>query len=347
MRKFTLLLVGGLLFLAACVPATPAPLTIPQTGNTAQPADGATTAPGAGINTSVPGSSLTIIPPGTTDAAPGTGTWTPVPGTEDQTNAFTATAQANQAGQGAVTSTPAVGQDAITSTPAAGQGTSGIPRNDPQPTDIVPPTTNVITDYDYSDFLGELRGQSGLTVEERGQVQEPFFSVGGRQVRMNNADVTVFEFPDAASHQAALDTITENGGIIGAVTPAWGARPNFYSKGNLIALYLGSEQETLDQLQQRFGEPLTYANQVGGISADTAFRLQSSLSELLNVGLDQIRIVEVSQQNWPDACLGLSGANEFCSQVVTPGYSVIVEVGGTRYTIRTNQTGSVLRFQQQ
>ena len=297
MNKLALLMVGGLLFLAACVPATPGPL-IPETGSTAQP-----------------GSSLTIIPPETTGTV---GAATPQPG------------------QG---SDPQPGETR--------QPVSGIPLDDPQPTDPVPPITTQVVDYAYDNFLDDVRGMDGLTFEEIGQVNEPFFNVAGRQVRLNGAEVTVFEFPDNAAHQAALQTITDNGGIIGTITPAWTARPNFFSKGNLIALYMGSDQATLDLLGQQFGDPLSYAEQAGGLTADTAFQIQSLLSERFNVGLDQIRIIEVSAQEWSDSCLGLGGPAESCAQMITPGYSVTVEVAGTRYNVRTNQNGSSVRVQQQ
>ena len=325
-----MLLVGGLLILAACVPSTPAPLSIPQTGNTTQPGTtgtgvAGTDQPATGgtgvVGTGQPGSSVTIIPPGSTGTA--------------------------ASGTGGQQGTAVPGQGSATQGAGSDPTDSGIPLTDPQPTDRVPPTTTTVKDYNYSNFLGELRSNTALTVEEMGEVQEPFFNVAGRQVRVNGADVTVFEFPDAAAHQTALQTVTENGGVMGAITPAWVGRPNFYSKGNLIALYIGSDQQTLDLLRQRFGDPITYSNQINGLSADTAFRIQSRLSDRFNVGLDQIRIVDVSQQQWSDACLGLGGPAESCLKVVTPGYSMTVEVGGTRYTVRTNQNASLLRFQQQ
>jgi hypothetical protein len=392
MRKLALLMVGGLLILAACIPTTPAPLTIPQTGGSPVPGQTGTAGEVTGTDTAggvtgtgQPGGSLTIVPPSGTETGQGdaSGTLTPGAGGEN-TMLFTATPGGDQTGQGTGTGTalpgagqgtgtgqvtgtavpgtgtgtavPGTGQVTGTAVPGTGQGTgtgtppvSGIPQTDPQPTQGVPQTTRVVddTDYSYNTFLGELRGQSGLTLEEGGMVQEPFFSVGGRQVRINNADVTLFEFPDRETHQTALATITENGGIIGAITPYWGARPNFFTRGNLIALYVGNDEATLNMLRDRFGEPVTYTNQVGGLTADTAFRLQSRLSDRFNVGLDQIRIIDVSQQNWPDACLGLAGQNENCAQVMTPGYSITVEVGGVRYNVRTNQTATLLRFQQQ
>lgn len=315
MKKLALLMVGGLLLIAACVPATPGPL-IPQTGSTTQPGQGSGN----------PGSSLTIIPP----EATGTAVVNP---------------ENPQAGQGTAAA-PANPQ--VTPQPGGTrQPVTGIPLDDPQPTDAVPTITTRVVDYDYSRFLDDVHGTAGLTFEDMGQVNEPFFNVAGRQVRLNNAEVTIFEFPDSAAHQAALDTITENGGILGAITPAWAARPNFFSKGNLIALYMGSDQATLDLLRSSFGDPLTYTEEVGGLSLDTAFRLQSRLSDRFGVGLDQIRIVDASVQEWSDSCLGLGGPAESCAQVITPGYAVTVEIAGTRYEVRTNQTGSLLRFQQQ
>jgi hypothetical protein len=63
------------------------------------------------------------------------------------------------------------------------------------------------------------------------------------------------------------------------------------------------------------------------------------------LGLDPlaIRLVETVPVDWPDACLGLPAADESCAQVVTPGFRVVVEAGGTTYEFRTNRDGSLVR----
>jgi hypothetical protein len=56
-----------------------------------------------------------------------------------------------------------------------------------------------------------------------------------------------------------------------------------------------------------------------------------------------IQLVETTPVDWPDACLGLPAAGENCTQVVTPGFRVVVEAAGTSYEFRTNRDGSLVR----
>jgi hypothetical protein len=64
------------------------------------------------------------------------------------------------------------------------------------------------------------------------------------------------------------------------------------------------------------------------------------------LGIDElaIRRVEVTPQEWNDACLGVSNAGEMCAQVITPGWIVILEANGQRYAAHTDQEGMRVRF---
>jgi hypothetical protein len=70
---------------------------------------------------------------------------------------------------------------------------------------------------------------------------------------------------------------------------------------------------------------------------------QQYLSEQLGVGLTAIQILDTEQVEWPDACLGLEEEDEFCAQVVTPGWRVLAEVEGQIYELRTDETGTIVR----
>lgn len=63
------------------------------------------------------------------------------------------------------------------------------------------------------------------------------------------------------------------------------------------------------------------------------------------LGLDPlaIQLVETVPVDWPDACLGLPAAGETCAQVLTPGFRVVVETGGTAYEFRTSRDGGLVR----
>ena len=72
---------------------------------------------------------------------------------------------------------------------------------------------------------------------------------------------------------------------------------------------------------------------------------QKELAGAINVAESEIQILSVQQVQWPNACLGLAQPGEACAQVVTPGYKIVVDVAGRQYEIRTNQDGSVIRYQ--
>ena len=57
----------------------------------------------------------------------------------------------------------------------------------------------------------------------------------------------------------------------------------------------------------------------------------------------QIDIVSMEAKEWPDGCLGLAEADEFCTQALVPGYKVTAKVGAETRIYRTNGDGSVIR----
>ena len=73
---------------------------------------------------------------------------------------------------------------------------------------------------------------------------------------------------------------------------------------------------------------------------------QSWLAEQLGFPVDQVEIVSFDQEEWTDSCLGLGGPAESCLQAVTPGYRLVVRVGGQEYEVRTDATGTAIRSPQ-
>ena len=57
-------------------------------------------------------------------------------------------------------------------------------------------------------------------------------------------------------------------------------------------------------------------------------------------------IQEAQESQWPDSCLGLAGAGEFCAQVITPGWRVTVTDGKQTWIYRTDQRGKILRLEE-
>jgi hypothetical protein len=68
-----------------------------------------------------------------------------------------------------------------------------------------------------------------------------------------------------------------------------------------------------------------------------------ALSENLGLPADQIKLVSTEAVEWPDGCLGLQAEGLMCTQVVTPGFRIILEANGREVEYRANRDGSQVR----
>ncbi|MDY6902014.1 MAG: hypothetical protein SWZ49_28670 [Cyanobacteriota bacterium] len=72
------------------------------------------------------------------------------------------------------------------------------------------------------------------------------------------------------------------------------------------------------------------------VIADAAQRLQKPVSEFF--------IMQAQQKTWKDGCLELADANTVCSQVIVPGWRIIVGTKGQSLVYHTNKSGSVIKL---
>ncbi|HSJ86161.1 MAG TPA: hypothetical protein VK909_03055 [Anaerolineales bacterium] len=68
----------------------------------------------------------------------------------------------------------------------------------------------------------------------------------------------------------------------------------------------------------------------------------AKLAENLDLTPDKIKLVSTEAVDWPDSCLGVSTEGIMCSQVVTPGFRVVLEADGKQVEYHTNQDASVI-----
>ena len=66
------------------------------------------------------------------------------------------------------------------------------------------------------------------------------------------------------------------------------------------------------------------------------------------IGTDSstFRVVKVQTQEWSNGCLGLDRPDVSCTQAITPGYLVVVEHEQRYWVYRTNESGSLVVFDQ-
>ncbi len=80
-----------------------------------------------------------------------------------------------------------------------------------------------------------------------------------------------------------------------------------------------------------------------GVAPAAATLARQTLAAALGVSEAEITITDVKPMQWRNGCLELEQPGEMCTQVIVPGYQVMLEAGGQPYEYRTNMTGSVVR----
>lgn len=118
------------------------------------------------------------------------------------------------------------------------------------------PSSNDAQIDGYAELVDALRS-AGAVVEPADEVMQPFFFVPGQVIEVNGAQVQVFEYADEAARQAESDTIAPDGSSVGTSMVTWIDQPHFWATGRLIVLYLGTNANILDLLDDTLGESIT------------------------------------------------------------------------------------------
>ncbi len=90
----------------------------------------------------------------------------------------------------------------------------------------------------------------------------------------------------------------------------------------------------------------------GGNSGDSNSQLPESVksavlkdaAQRLGQQVSSLFIMQAQQKTWKDGCLELGSANTICSQVLVPGWRVIVGTKGQSLVYHTNKSGSVIKL---
>jgi hypothetical protein len=69
---------------------------------------------------------------------------------------------------------------------------------------------------------------------------------------------------------------------------------------------------------------------------------RQDLAERLNTAQDGIAVVEVTAVDWPDTSLGCPQPGKSYAEVITPGYQIVLRVGGREYTYHSGGNNLVL-----
>lgn len=121
-----------------------------------------------------------------------------------------------------------------------------------------------VTDYttDYTTLLRYLR-DSGASIAEEGEIQEPFFAIEGRRVTVNESTIEVYEYTSAEAMESEANWVSSDGfsirkekeGDIWEVCYVnWIASPHFYKAGRIIVIYVGDNNSIINLLENALGK---------------------------------------------------------------------------------------------
>jgi hypothetical protein len=94
---------------------------------------------------------------------------------------------------------------------------------------------------------------AGATVEVGDPITQVFFGPEGNILKVNGADVQVFEYESAEAMENEAAQVAPDGGSIGTSMVTWMDTPHFYKAGRIIVLYVGSDETILGLLEKVLG----------------------------------------------------------------------------------------------
>ena len=114
------------------------------------------------------------------------------------------------------------------------------------------PSTKPLSVEDQAGLLNALKA-AGATVDVGDSIAQDFFSVEGKTVKVNGAELQVFEYENSEAMEKDASNVAPDGGSIGTSMVNWIDTPHFYKAGRIITLYVGSDNAVLDLLDNVLG----------------------------------------------------------------------------------------------
>jgi len=124
------------------------------------------------------------------------------------------------------------------------------------PATEAPATPRAVEDQDS--LLEALKNKAieteGAKVELGDSVEQAFLNAQGQIIKVNDADVQVFEYESADALEADAAQISPDGGSTATTMITWMATPHFFKSGRVLVLYVGDDPAVLALLKSVLSE---------------------------------------------------------------------------------------------
>lgn len=73
--------------------------------------------------------------------------------------------------------------------------------------------------------------------------------------------------------------------------------------------------------------------------------VREDLSNQTGILPENLKVTQVSQETWPNTCLGLANSNELCGQRLVEGWHIVLSDGNNTWSYRTDDRGKLIRVE--
>jgi hypothetical protein len=187
---------------------------------------------------------------------------------------------------------------------------------------------------------------AGAWVARSGELPAGVFGVPGESLMVDGVAVACYEYLDVAARQSVAQAISPDGARIAGQPIAWRDRPHIWSTGRLLVVYEGTDGPTVLLLAAVLGNPITSPGPAQEEPYPPAVTAAiSALALDLGIAPGEVEVLDFSEGQWPDACLGLAGPGEVCAMVITPGWRISLRAEGRDFAARTDMLGGLVRWE--
>ncbi|MCL2933788.1 MAG: hypothetical protein MGG11_16530 [Trichodesmium sp. MAG_R03] len=92
-------------------------------------------------------------------------------------------------------------------------------------------------------------------------------------------------------------------------------------------------------------EPEKIANQSEKIPNDTVEAVRQDLASQIGIAPEKIKVIKVTQETWPNTCLGLAKNDELCGLRLVEGWRLVLSNGKGKWVYRTDNLGKLMRVE--
>ena len=101
---------------------------------------------------------------------------------------------------------------------------------------------------------------------------------------------------------------------------------------------------TLDESTGELQEPTADQPMAGTpVAAEGMAPVVAAVAAELGVSPEALQVIAFSPETWPDRSLGCPAPDELYAQVITPGYAIVVDVGGEQIEFHADERGTIVR----